>query len=132
MVDFAQATFSTTPTPLTITVAPTVSGSNTVQLQLQPLPSFQINYAPSGSGWQKFNASVLENAATTIIAVLNPFISSAVQTAAQKQLNENASFTVPTIPISFDGINLQLAPSSLNISTADADHVLVTATVNIS
>ncbi|GEM_PF-4925841 len=132
MVDFAKASFGTQPTPLTVTVKPVVSGSSTVQLQLQPLPDFSITYAKAGSGWEQFNASLLQHVATTIIGVATPFIQSAIQSAAQKYLNENASFPVPAIPITFEGISLKLTPSNLNISNADADHVLVTATVNVS
>lgn len=131
-MDFAKADFGTKPTPLTITVAPVVSGSNTVQLQLQPLPSFSITYTPDGSGWQKFNAKLLDHVASTVIDAVTPFITSTIHDKAQQLLNEKASFTVPSIPISFDGIDLKLTPSSLSISTADADHVLVTATVNIA
>ncbi|GKT25360.1 hypothetical protein [Acidovorax sp. SUPP3334] len=132
MVDFAKADFATSPTPLTFTVAPVVSGSNTVQLQLQPLPSFTITYTADGSGWEKFNAGLLQHVATTIIGVATPFIRSTLQTKAQAYLTDKASFTVPPIPIAFDGISLSLTASNLSISTADADHVLVTATVNVS
>ncbi|CAM3415606.1 hypothetical protein [Paracidovorax anthurii] len=132
MVDFAKATFSTKPSPVTVTVAPVVSGSKTVQLQLQPLPAFTITYAADGSGWEKFNAGLLEHVANIIIGVATPFITSAAQSAAQKALNENASFSVPDIPLQLDGISLKLTPSNLNISTADADHVLVTANVDIA
>lgn len=132
MVDFAKADFGTDPTPLTVTVKPVVSGANTLQLQLQPLPSFTITYTKDGSGWEQFNAGVLEHVATTIIGVATPFINSIIQSKAQTCLNENASFTVPPIPIKFDGISLELTPSSLNISNADPDHVLVTGTVTVS
>jgi hypothetical protein len=132
MVDFAQADFSTTPSPLTITVAPTVSGSNTIQIQLQPIPSFTINYSPSGSGWQKFNADVLKNAATTIITAITPFVADVAQTQAQKYLNNNATFTVPSIPLSYSNVSITLTPSNLGISTTDQGHVLITATVTIT
>jgi hypothetical protein len=131
MSDFAKASFATKPTPLTLTVAPAVSGSATIQLQLQPLPTFTIDYSPDGNGWQKFNAGLLEHVANIIIGAATPFIENTIQDEAQKQLNENASFTVPTIPISIDGIDLTLTPANLNISTSDADHLLVTANVTI-
>ncbi len=132
MVDFAKADFGTDPTPLTVTVKPVVSGSKQIQLQLQPLPAFKITYAPNGSGWEKFNASVLQHVATSVIGIVTPFLQSTIQSAAQKELNENASFTVPDIPLQLEGVQIKLVPSGLNISTADADHVLVTASVDIA
>ncbi len=131
MVDFAKADFATNPSPLTVTVAPAVSGSNTITMQLQPLPSFSITYTPDGSGWQKFNADTLKNAATTIIGVMTPAISAILQTEAQTYL-KGLAVPVPPIPITFDGISLTLTPSQLNIATGDSEHVLVTATVNIA
>ncbi|MGW8393831.1 hypothetical protein [Pseudoduganella sp. HUAS MS19] len=131
MVDFAKADFGTNPSPLTITVAPAVVGSNQVKLQLQPLPSFTISYTPDGSGWEKFNADTLRNAATTIIGVITPFITATLQSTAQSYL-DGMAVTVPAIPIEFDGIKLTLTPDKLNISTADSEHVLVTASVSIA
>ena len=131
MVDFAKAAFTTDPTPLTLTVTPAVVG-NKIQLQLQPLPTFTIKYSADGSGWEKFNADTLKNAATTIIGVMTPFIANTLQTQAQSMLNDKASFTVPAIPISFDGISLTITPSNLAIASADSEHVLVTATVQIA
>ncbi|TDR81927.1 hypothetical protein [Paludibacterium purpuratum] len=132
MTDFAKATFTTAPTPLTLTVAPVIVGSNTVQLQLQPLPTFTIHYAPDGSGWQQFNAGLLEHVANIVIGAVTPFITNTIQTKAQDELNANASFTVPPIPVSFEGISLTLTPTNLNLSTSDADHVLITANVAIN
>ncbi|MEI8633321.1 hypothetical protein P4S72_17215 [Vibrio sp. PP-XX7] len=132
MVDFANAKFETKPKPLTITIAPTVKGSNVIQMQLQPLPQFSITYTPDGSGWQKFNASTLKHVTTTIIDVITPFISSTLQDKAQKVLNDKAQVTIPPIPVSVDGIDLTITPTSLNISSPDTDHVLVTAVPNIS
>lgn len=132
MVDFAKAQFGTDPAQLTISVAPVVSGSTTIELELNPLPDFSITYQAVGSGWEKFNANVLKHAATTIIGALTPFIKSTIKDKAQTALNENASFTVPTVPISVDGIELSITPSDLNISTSGSDYILVTATANIS
>ena len=117
MVDFAKAKFATNPTPLTVTVAPVVQGSNQIKLQLQPLPSFSITYTADGSGWEKFNADTLKNAAKTIISAMTPMITGIFQTQAQSALDKTI-VTVPAIPIQFDGISLTLTPSNLNISTS--------------
>ena len=130
MVAFAKADFTTNPSPLTVTVAPAVSGSNTITLKLQALPSFTVTYKPDGSGWEQFNAKTLANVAGIIIGKITPFVTGTLQSAAQSEL-DTLAVTVPAIPITFEGISLTLTPSQLNISASDSEHVLVTATVNI-
>lgn len=131
MVDFAKADFTTDPTPLTVTVAPTVSGSDSIKLQLQPLPKFSINYKPDGSGWEKFNADTLKHVATTLIAQITPFVTATLQTKGQDYL-DGLTMKVPPIPLDYKGVSLTLTPSNLNISANDSDHVLVSATVKIT
>ena len=131
MVDFIKTTLSTDPTPVTLTVVPTVVGSTQIQLHLNPIPSYKITDTPEGSGWEKFNAEMIGHMITTVGDALITAVKPLIQDAAQNYLNEHAAFDVPSIPLTVDEVSITLTPSDLDISTYD-DHVMVTGKVAIT
>jgi hypothetical protein len=130
MVDFAKADLCTKPSPVKVSIEPTVVGSTHIQMQLGTIPDLTLSYKANGSGWEKFNADVLKHAATTAGDALLSFGKSTIQSKAQDFLNDKASFDVPPIPISVDGVSVTVMPSDIKISTND-DHIMITATVAV-
>lgn len=133
MSEFIQAALTTDPAATTIKVTPKISGTK-VSLTLDPLPELTIKDSPSGSGWQKFNEKVSHHIIEIISAKLVSQYKSTLQTAAQNYLNDHASFTVPNIPVSVDGMTITLTPSNLAspVATADGEHIMIAGSVAIS
>jgi hypothetical protein len=131
MVDFAKADLGTTPSPIKVTIKPKVVGSTSIHMTLGTLPDLTLAYTATGSGWEKFNAGLIKHAATTAGDALLKGAKSIIQNEAQAFLDSQASFDVPTIPISVDGISVTLTPSDLAIST-NGSHLMITASVNIT
>ena len=132
MADFIKTKLGTKPTPIKLTVSPTVVGSTQIQLKLGELPSMTITSTPEGSGWEKFNANVSEHMIKVVGDALLGFARPVLQSEAQQYLNEHAAFDVPTIPINVEGIEATLTPADLKISTNGNDYVMVTASVTVT
>jgi len=133
MVDFLKADLKTDPTPISATVTPTVVDSDKIQMTLGTIPSFTITVTkdPHGSSWQGFNTDVSKHIIEVISNALADFITPTLQTKANDYLKDNATFQVPSLPITVEDVTVTLKPSGLAISSYD-DHVMVTGTVDVS
>lgn len=131
MADFIKTKLSTNPTPINVSVTPTVVGSTQIQLQLGAIPSMSITSTPEGSGWEKFNADVSKNMIKVVGDALLGFARPLLQSEAQQYLNENAAFDVPAVPVTVEGVSTTLTPSNVKITTNGDDYVMVTASVTV-